>query len=140
MAYEYLDHTADLKIKATGKTLEEALSESAKAVFEAIAGKSKIEPKIEKDLTIIVREPETLVHDFLGKLIFIFSTEHILFSEFKLTLKEAIGYKLVVKARGEPYDPKKHKLIKEVKAVTYHDMKVSQEVDGTWKIEVVCDT
>jgi SHS2 domain-containing protein len=140
MAYEYLEHTADLKIKATGKTLEEALSESAKAVFEAIAGKSAIGTNIEKDMTIIVREPQTLVHDFLGKLIYIFSTEHILFSDFKLTLKEAIGYKLVVKARGEKYDPKKHKLIKEVKAVTYHDMKVEEEDDGTWKIEVVCDT
>ncbi|MFH0863375.1 MAG: archease [Candidatus Altiarchaeota archaeon] len=140
MAYEYLEHTADLKIKATGKTLEEALSESARAVFEAIAGKSRIEPKLEREMTIIVREPETLVHDFLGRLIYLFSTEHILFSEFNLVLKEAIGYKLIVKARGEPYDPKKHKLIKEVKAVTYHDMRILQVEDGTWKIEVVCDT
>jgi len=140
MAYEYLEHTADLKIRATGKTLEEALSESAKAVFGAIAGKSRVEPRLEKELTIIVREPQTLVHDFLGKLIYIFSTEHILFSEFELNLKEAIGYKLKVKARGEPYDPKKHKLVKEVKAVTYHDMKVQEEEDGTWRIEVVCDT
>jgi len=141
MAYEFLDHTADLKIKATGKSLEEVLSESAKAVFEAIAGDSKIEPKVIREFTLIVREPQTLIHDFLGKLIYLFATEHLLFSQFDLTLKEAIGYKLVVKARGEPYDKTKHKLVKEVKAVTYHDMKVDEDDDtGIWTIEVVCDT
>jgi len=140
MAYEYLEHTADLKIKATGKTLDEALSESAKAVFEAIAGKSKVGSSVEKNFTVIVKEPQTLVHDFLQQLIYLFATEHIIFSEFNLTLKEAIGYKLTVKAKGEPYDPKKHKLMKEVKAVTYHDMRVQEEDDGSWKIEIVCDT
>lgn len=140
MAYEFLEHTADLKIRATGKTLEEALADSAKAVFEAIAGKSRVEPKEERNLTIIVREPQTLVHDFLGQLIYLFATEHMLFSEYQLTLKEAIGYKLTVKARGERYDPKRHKLIKEVKAVTYHDMRVQEEKGKGWTIEIVCDT
>jgi SHS2 domain-containing protein len=140
MAYEYLEHTADLKFRATGKTLELALSESAKALFEAMAGKSVIEPKLERQYTIVVREPETLVHDFLGKLIFAFSTEHILFSKYELSLKEAIGYKLVAKAWGEPYDKKRHKLVKEVKAITYHDMKIYEDDDKGWVIEVVCDT
>jgi SHS2 domain-containing protein len=140
MAWEFLEHTADLKIRATGKTLEETLSESAKALMEAIAGKSKVEPTHERTFTVVVREPEILVHDFLGRLIYLFSTEKMLFSEFHLTLKEAIGYKLVVKARGEKYDGKRHKLLKEVKAVTYHDMKVAEEKGKGWTIEVVCDT
>jgi SHS2 domain-containing protein len=140
MAWEFLEHTADLKIRATGNTLEETLSESAKALTEAIAGKSKIEPKSERTFTVIVRDPQILVHDFLGRLIYMFSTEQMLFSEFQLTLKEAIGYKLVVKAKGEKYDAKRHKLLKEVKAATYHDMKVDEEKGKGWTIEVVCDT
>jgi SHS2 domain-containing protein len=140
MAYEFLEHTADLKFRATGKTLEAALSESAKAMFEAMAGKSKIEERQERRFTVVVREPETLVHDFLGKLIFISSTEHMLFGRFDLVLKEAIGYKLEVSAWGEPYDKKRHRLVKEVKAVTYHDMKVYEDDEKGWLIEVVCDT
>ncbi len=139
MAYEFLEHTADLKFKATGATLEEALSESAKALFEAIAGNSKIEPKTERSFEIKIHLKEILVHDFLTELIYLFSTEHLLFSEFKIELNEAIGYKLTAKVKGEEYDPKKHKLEKEVKAVTYHDMKVEQGKDG-WTIEVICDT
>jgi len=80
-----------------------------------------------------------LVHDFLTELIYLFSTEQLLFSEFDLELKEAMGYKLTAKVKGEPYDAQKHKLIKEVKAVTYHDMKVEEGPDG-WVIEAICDT
>ncbi|MFH1055328.1 MAG: archease [Candidatus Altiarchaeota archaeon] len=139
MAYEFLEHTADLKIRATGKTLPEALSESAKALFEAIASNSKIAPTLERELTIKVNKPEILVHDFLSQLIYLFSTEHLLFSEFNLDLKESIGYKLTAKLKGEKYDPKKHKLVKEVKAATYHEMKVEEGKNG-WTIEVICDT
>jgi len=139
MAYEFLDHTADLRFRASGGTLQEALVESAKALTEAIAGDSRIEPKVERKFTVTIHLAELLVHDFLQELIFLFSTEQLLFSEFDLTLREAMGYRLTVKARGEPYDEKRHKLVKEVKAVTYHDMKVRKE-EGGWVIEVVCDT
>jgi SHS2 domain-containing protein len=140
MAYEFLEHTADLKIKATGKTFSEALTEAAKALTEATAGKSRIEPKVEKQYAIIVKHPETLVHDFLSQLIYLFSTEHMLFCEFDLNLKESLGYKLIAKLKGEPYDPKKHKLVKEVKAVTYHELKVVGDDKNGWTLEVICDT
>ena len=139
MAYEFLEHTADLKIRATGKTLAEALSEAAKAITEATAADSKIEPKVEREIVIKINKPEILVHDFLGQIIYIFATEKLLFSEFNVEIKEAIGYKLTAKLKGEKYDPTRHRLVKEVKAVTYHDMKVEEGENG-WTIEVVCDT
>ena len=139
MAYEFLEHTADLKFRATGGTLEEALAESARALTEAIAGDSVIEPKVLKEFTVTIHKPEILVHDFLQELIFLFSTENLLFTEFDLTLKGSMGYRLTARVKGEQYDEKRHKLVKEVKAATYHDMKVAEE-DGKWVIEVVCDT
>ena len=38
MPYEYLDHTADLGLRATGATPQEALSEGAQAMLDAMAG------------------------------------------------------------------------------------------------------
>jgi SHS2 domain-containing protein len=140
MAYEFLEHTADLKIKASAKTLDEALIEAGRALTEAIAGKSVIEPRISKEFTIIINRPQILVHDFLQELIYLFATEQLLFSEYNLELKEAIGYKLVAKLRGEKYDPKRHKLLKEVKAATYHELKVDGDDKAGWVIEVICDT
>ena len=139
MDYEFLDHTADIKFRAYGKTLEECLSNAAKALFNAIHGDSKIDQQLVKELSVIVHKKELLVHDFLTEFIYMFSTEQMLFSGLEMDLKEAIGYKLMVKASGEVYDAKKHKLAKEVKAVTYHDMIIEQNDDG-WMIQVVCDT
>jgi SHS2 domain-containing protein len=139
MDYEFLEHTADLKFRAYGGSLEECLVNAARALFDAIAGDSRIEPTVERGFTLVVHKPELLVHDFLSELIYLFSTEHLLFSEFDLTLKEAIGYKLTAKVRGEVYDSGKHEPLKEVKAVTYHDMVVEQREDGGWMIQVVCD-
>ena len=139
MAYEFLEHTADLKFRASGKTLQEALVEAGRALTEAVAGGSDIKPKVGREFTITVHKPEILVHDFLQELIFLFSTEQLLFSGYDLKLKEAIGYRLTAKVTGEKYDPKRHRLLKEVKAATYHDMKVMGGEDG-WVIEVVCDT
>ena len=139
MAFEFLDHTADIKFRATGDTLSEALEQSAKALFAAIAPDSTIEPKTEYSYTVKIHLENVLVHDFLSELLYQFATEQMLFSEFELDLKESLGYKLEVTAKGEKYDPARHKLVKEVKAITYHDMLVVQK-DGKWVIEVICDT
>lgn len=140
MPYEFLDHTADLKFRASGDTLEQALEQSAKALFCAIAGESEIRPLKSHSYTVMIHLENVLVHDFLAELLYMFSTQQMLFSHFELELKQAIGYKLDVKASGEKYDPKRHKLEKEVKAVTYHGLSAKKTGQGKWVIEVVCDT
>ena len=41
-------------------------------------------------------------------------------------------------ARGEPLDPGRHLLKHEVKAITYHELKVSETSEG-WLAEVIVD-
>ena len=41
-------------------------------------------------------------------------------------------------ARGEPIDPERHELDMEVKAITYHGLKVERDGDG-WLAEVIVD-
>ncbi len=139
MAYEFLEHTADLKFRASASTLEGVLAEAARALTEAMAGDSVIEPKVEREFTITIHKPQILARDFLQELVYLFATENLLFTEFDLEVKEAMGYRLHAKVRGEKYDPKRHEMVKEVKAVTYHEL-VAEERGGGWVIEVICDT
>jgi SHS2 domain-containing protein len=138
MAYEFLDHTADIKIRASGSDLAGALCEAARALTEAIAGDSEIGDSVEKSFEIKIHKPQILVHDFLAQIIYYFATEELLFSRFDVEIKEAMGYKLTARLFGEKYDPKKHKPAKEIKAVTYHEMIVKQE-DGKHILEVLFD-
>jgi len=135
--FEFLEHTADLKFRAFGGSLEEALIYSARAFTEATCGECKIEPAVVKNIILNSPDLEHLVHDWLSELIFLFSTEHLLFSQFDVKIEGA--YALTAKIRGEKFNPKRHKLYKEVKAATYHDMKIENR-RGKWVIEVVCDT
>jgi SHS2 domain-containing protein len=135
--YEFLEHTADLKFRAYGITLEEALVNCARAFTDATAGDSLIAVRESRAVRFSSDTLERLVHDWLSEFILYFSTEQMLFSRFDV--KVSGKYNLTAKISGEKFNPKKHKLYKEIKAATYHDMKIQQK-DGGWVIEVVCDT
>lgn len=72
---------------------------------------------------------------FLSEIIYLYETEHLIFSDFKVTTDE---HKILAECLGEKYDPKKHKFIIDVKAVTYHKMEITKE-KGVWRCQVVVD-
>jgi len=135
--FEFLEHTADLKFRAWGSSLPEALVSCARAFAEATCGESVVKPVVEKSVVIKAGSLESLVHDWLSELIFYFSTESMLFSRFDLKVDGR--YNLKARIAGEKYNPQRHSLFKEIKAATYHDMRIEEE-NGRWVIEVVCDT
>ncbi|MCX6695254.1 MAG: archease [Candidatus Altiarchaeota archaeon] len=135
--FEFLEHTADLKFRAHGSTLEDALVNCARAFNEATAGDSVIQPTESREVRIEAEDLQHLVHDWISELIFSFSTEHMLFARFDVKVEGK--YTLTARISGEKYDPRRHQLYKEIKAATYHDMKIEQK-KGSWTIEVVCDT
>ena len=68
-------------------------------------------------------------------LLYHFDAEHLLFSRFEVKVGED---GLEGAAWGEPMDPARHELNHEVKAITYHGLKVEQTADG-WLAEVIVD-
>jgi SHS2 domain-containing protein len=40
---------------------------------------------------------------------------------------------------GETFDPQRHEFRTEIKAVTYHELAVTQQKDGTWKTRIIFD-
>jgi len=140
--FRYLEHTADLKFEAFGKTLSEALENAALAMFSAIVELNEIEIKSEKKIGFRYENVEDLVHDWLNELLFLFSVDGWLFKEFKVRVNE--GEKTFAGvARGEVYNQKKHRLELEIKAITYHDLvveKIKHKGEILWRVQVVCDT
>jgi SHS2 domain-containing protein len=76
-----------------------------------------------------------LLFDWLNELLYRWDTEHLLFSRFVVRVSED---GLVGTAWGEPLDRERHALAHEVKAITYHGLKVEQVADG-WLAEVIVD-
>jgi len=134
--FEFLEHTADLKFRARGSSLEEALANAARALKTVFVGEQVVEHVVEKSFEVSAGSLEDLLHDFLSELIFLFETEHFVAGEVSVTVDGK--HHLSAGCMGAVLDLEKQKIESEVKAVTYHDMKI-METDGGWVIEVVCD-
>jgi len=122
--YETISHTADVMVRAFGKSLEECFENAGYAIFDQIADLSKVEPRELYKMDIEGDEPEQLLVDFLSELLYLFDTELVLLSEFHVKYNGEI---LVVQAKGEKVDKKRHELRKAIKAVSYHMIEVAPE-------------
>ena len=136
MSYETFDHTADIGIRAWGGQLHEVFEEMAKALFSVLADLETVDCK--KTITVKVSAPsiEDLMLNWLKELLFIFETKRLVFSDFHVI--QVTAAKLAAEARGEPLDPKKHILGREVKAVTLHQFKLEQR-DSGYLAEAILD-
>ena len=132
MAYQYLEHKADLLIEAVGKDYTEALESAAKGMFEAISrakGTETLEVSVEaEDLEdLVVRTLSTLLSESEAEETPLSKLE---IKEFERTPKPRI--------RAVAYGEKGAPLKSTVKAVTYHELSVKEEKEKT-TIRVLLD-
>jgi len=136
--FEFLEHIADLRFIAYGKSLDDCFQNSAKAMFSAISDLKSIEEKDLKKIALEAENLEILLHDFLSELLFLFETKGLLFKEFNVSIDRNKRYRLKAGLKGEKFNPKKHEIKTEIKAVTYHEMLIEKRNKG-WVAEVLCD-
>lgn len=130
--FEFLEHTADVYIRAHGKTMEEAYENSALAMFEVMTDTDKVAPAHEETLEVEAEDQYALLYNWLEALLVKFETASILYSKFQITdWKETEEiFKFKAKVWGEKFNPQKHAQKVGVKAVTYHRMMIIRENDS----------
>ena len=138
--WEHYEHTADVGIRGYGESLEEAFEAVALALFDVMVDVIKVESKKCREVEAEGEDLMALLYSFLEELLILHDTEGVVFSEFEVRIeKTPDGYRLKAKAYGEPLDYEKHGPKEEVKAITYHDMKIEQLPDGRWMAQLVPD-
>ncbi len=134
--YETFDHTADLGLRIRAADLNTLFAEAAQALFATLVENlDAVAPLRQFDVAIAGSDREYLLFDWLKELLYRFDAEHVLFSRFEARVG-ADG--LQGSAWGEPLDPARHELAHEVKAITYHGLRVEPAADG-WLAEVIVD-
>lgn len=136
--YEFLPHTADLRFRAYGKSLDDCFQNAAKALSSSIADPKTLTDDFSEEINLEADDLGRLLHDFLSEILFRFETETLLIKETEVAIKENRGYSLRAQLSGEHYDQEKHRVKAEIKAVTYHELKVAK-VGDVWTAEVLCD-
>lgn len=120
--YKFLEHTADIKFQAFGKTLEEVFENSALAMFHSMHS-GAVKNKIIKKISASGRDNEALLYDFLEQLLILFDSEGFFLSSIKkIKISEGKLNAEVIGDKAENYE-----IHIDIKAITYNEMFVKME-------------
>ncbi len=129
--FEFLEHTADVYVRAHGKTMEEAYENAAISMFETITETEKVAPTQEDSVEVEAEDQYALLYSWLEALLVKSETLDMLYSKFQITswIETPESFKIKAKIWGEKFNPQKHPQKVAVKAVTYHRMVIIREMD-----------
>jgi SHS2 domain-containing protein len=143
--YEFFEHTADIGVHVFGRTLEELFTHAAPAMYEALGQLQKTESKSQKSIELKAASLEDLLHDWLTELLYEVEIGHVLYDEItSLSVSRAgvpatAGFDLAAKLRGSSIDFARSQANEEIKAVTYHQLRVEKLAGKTWRATVIFD-
>ena len=112
-------------VRCRGKTLEECVENAAYALSDQTVDATKVEAKDMFSVDVTGGDDEERLYAFLSEILFLQDAEYYAFSEFRVTIDRD---RVTAQIYGEPLDVKKHRAKTEVKAITYHMMKVDPSV------------
>jgi len=129
--FEFLEHTADVYVRAHGEKMWDAYENAALAMFETITDTSKVAQTVEEDFEVEAEDQYGLLYTWLETLLVKSETQGMLYSKFVVEhwRETPEGFKFEAKIFGEKFNPKKHPQKVAVKAITYHLMMVIRESD-----------
>jgi SHS2 domain-containing protein len=134
--HELFEHTADLGLRVRAGDLNTLFAEAAECLFSAVLEDvASVKPEIAISIEIAGNNREFLLFDWLRELLMRCDEDHVVFGKFEVQVRDD---GLTGTAWGEPLDPTRHLLAHEVKAITYHGLKVEQAADG-FLAEVIVD-
>jgi SHS2 domain-containing protein len=126
--YEVFDHTADIGLRIEAPDLAGLLAEAGRGLFAIIAGDlDQIREADGVTLRITGADRVYLLFDWLSELLYIFESRRFLFRRFEISVDPAGAS---ATAWGERFEPARHRLQHEVKAITYHELAVRETAHG----------
>ncbi len=134
--YEIIDHTADIGLKAYGEDLKSLFANAAYGMFNILADLKNVRAKEALKIKLEAPNVEELFLSWLSELLYQYNSKKLIFKEF--SIDKLSQNSISAHAQGEKLDLKRHRLKTEIKAVTYHQLKVGKVKDA-WQGQVIFD-
>jgi SHS2 domain-containing protein len=128
MPYRVFDHTADLGVEVSAGTLEELYAASAFALFDLLTDLSTVRAGIAREIVVTGEDPADLLVNFLREILYMWNGGGFLVKT--CLVRETTPQQLKTLLRGEFFDPVHHRILQEIKAVTYHQATVHETEEG----------
>jgi len=131
--YEILEHKADLKIRAFGKTKEELFQNMLLGMSESQKPEIKSKGKIKREIKIKSLDLPFLLVDFLSEVLYLTQVNKETYSSIRF--KKFSKNELEAELLGQ----KIKRFNEDIKAVTYHGLEISQKKDNILEAVVLFD-
>jgi SHS2 domain-containing protein len=135
--FRLLDHTGDMAILVRASSLESLYDGLTRAFFEVLMDTRTIDAAQRVAVTVDdAVDAEDLVVRYLSELLFLHDARGWVFRGARVG--RVTDTTIEAEALGEPFDPERHAIDRQVKAVTHHHLLLSRDRDG-WTARCVLD-
>jgi SHS2 domain-containing protein len=135
-SYEYFDHAADMGVRAEADSLENLFLTCAEALLNWIGEPPDDPTEVCLNVTVESQDLEGLLVSWLHELLFLFQHRQLYTSRFlEMNLTDT---KLNGSVMARVWNQSSHEKFREVKAVTYHQLRVTREGE-LWHAEIILD-
>lgn len=134
-SFRVIEHTADMGIEVRADSREELFVQAARGLREILSA-TTVTGGAERTIEIEGEDVPELLVKWLNEILFLLETERFFPIEF--AIEEVTDDHLRGRIRGEPFDPERHSIEREIKAVTYHQLRVEKQ-DGLWQARIFVD-
>jgi len=134
--YRIFDHTADLGLEVYGTDEGDLFRNAAHALFDILTDRGRVRGREEREIAVEGADREELLVNFLREVLSLYNSESWLLKE--CTIRDRGDCHLRATVTGEPFDRSRHTMDREIKAVTYHRVRIDRTARGLTG-RVVCD-
>jgi len=136
MKYRLIDHTSDLGIHVFGSDLKDLFINAADAMFDQITIVKDLLPEKELKIHVSGSDWPDLMVNWLRELLYLWTGKELLVKQ--IDIKILSEYNLTATLKIDSFRPDKHIIKNDIKAVTYHQIRVDQVTDG-WESKIIFD-
>jgi SHS2 domain-containing protein len=134
--YRLIDHTADFGIHVFGKDPEDLFANAAFALFDLVTDISAVKGENTKKITVTGSDRPDLMVNWLRELLYLWAGNELVVKSAKIQKITATAINAIL--CYDPYDPDRHVIKNEIKAVTYHQIQVAPCPRG-WEARIIFD-
>lgn len=134
--YKQIDHTADFGIHVFGADPVELFANAAYAMFDMLTEIDTLKGLDTTDLQVTGDDWSDLMVNWLRELLYLWNGKELLVKQ--VQIQALSENELSANVEFDPFDPDRHEIKMEIKAVTYHQIQVSSRPKG-WEAKIIFD-
>jgi SHS2 domain-containing protein len=135
-SYEIIDHTADIGLHVFGNDPADLFRNAARALTDVITDCQHVATVDSIGVSVEGYDWPDLMVNWLRELLYLWSGKELLVAS--IVVDRINPQRINAVAGVEPFRPDRHRIRNEIKAVTYHQIDVSEGLTG-WEATIILD-